>query len=73
MTSVASKLSSSFDIALRLKHGGGGYQICFATLRTSLNSTFSGSIAFNESFAPVFLYQDRCKVRPSTPRSHTVR
>lgn len=39
------------------------YQLCFASLRTSLNSTFSGSPAFNESFAPVFLYQDSRKVR----------
>lgn len=66
MTLEASKLSSSFDTAPLPKQGGGGgggYQICFASLRTSLNSTFSGSPAFNESFAPVFLYQDGCKVR----------
>lgn len=46
------------------------YQIHLASLRTSFNSTFSGCPAFNESFAPVFLYQDSCKV---TPTSHEVR
>lgn len=47
----------------RSQNRGCAYQICFASLRTPLNSTFSGSPAFNESFAPVFLYQDSRKVR----------
>lgn len=66
MTLEASKLSFSFDTAPLPKQGG-EYQICFARLRASLNSTFSGSPAFNESFAPVFLYQDSRKVRQRTP------
>lgn len=45
------------------QNGGCGYQICLASFRTSFNSTFSGSPAFNESFAPVLLYQDSRKVR----------
>lgn len=49
---------------------GRGCQIRLASLRTWFNSTFSGCPVFNESFAPVFLYQESWKV---TPQSHKVR
>lgn len=61
------RASSSFN---NTPANSAGYQIHLASLRTSFNSTFSGCPAFNESFAPVFLYQDSCKV---TPMGHEVR
>lgn len=53
MTSVAAKLSSFCPKTL-----AAGIKFAFAILRTTLNSTFSGCLAFNESFAPLLLYQD---------------
>lgn len=51
--SEAAKLSSFCPKKLAV-----GIKFAFATLRTTLNSTFSGCLVFNKTFAPLLLYQD---------------
>lgn len=53
VTSEAAKLSSFCPKMLAV-----GIKFAFAILRSTINSTFSGCLVFNESFAPLLLYQD---------------